>query len=73
MNDIPNIISTLGFPIASYLISAWFIKYTYDRQMKREESHDKQASEHWQQLYTLTNAVNENTQTLRELVKALNE
>lgn len=68
MNEITNFVNTVGFPIASYLISALFIKYTYDKQIKREESHDKDCKEHWAKLTDLTKAVNENSQALRELV-----
>lgn len=68
MSDIISAISTVGFPIVSFLISSWFVKYTYDRQMQRDEEHDKQDAEHWSQLAALTQAVNENSKALRELV-----
>lgn len=31
INDINNIVSTVGFPITSFCACAWFIKYTYDK------------------------------------------
>ena len=31
MSDIVSIISSVGFPIVSFLIAAYFIKYTYDK------------------------------------------
>ena len=71
MNEITNFVNAVGFPIASYLISAYFIKYTYDKQIKREEEHDKDCKEHWAKLTDLTKAVNENSQALRELVTLL--
>ena len=68
VSDVISAISTVGFPIVSFLISSWFVKYTYDRQMQRDEEHDKQDAEHWSQLAALTQAVNENSKALRELV-----
>lgn len=68
VSDVVSAISTVGFPIVSFLISAWFVKYTYDRQMQRDEDHDKLDAEHWSQLAALTQAVNENSKALRELV-----
>lgn len=31
ISDINTIISSVGFPIASFCACAWFIKYTYDK------------------------------------------
>ena len=31
MTELVQIISTVGFPIVSFLIAAYFIKYTYDK------------------------------------------
>ena len=31
MSELAQIISTVGFPIVSFLIAAYFIKYTYDK------------------------------------------
>lgn len=68
LSDVISAISTVGFPIVSFLISAWFVKYTYDKQMQRDKDHDKVDAEHWSQLAALTQAVNENSKALRELV-----
>ena len=72
MGEVGALIKDIGFPIFSYLVSAWFIKYTYDHQMQREEKHDQRDAENWAQLTQLTQAVNENSQTLREMVRAIN-
>lgn len=59
MGEIAQVISTIGFPIASFLIAAYFIKYTYDKSM--------------QQITELTQAVNNNTVVLTRLVEKMNE
>lgn len=57
-------ISTVGFPICSFLIAAYFIKYSYDKSNDMyTQSIDK--------IGKLTNAVNNNTMVLTELVKKL--
>lgn len=71
MSELTTIISTVGFPIFSFLVSAWFIKYTYDTLIAREKENDKRNENHWQQLAQLTQAVNENSQALREIVNKL--
>ena len=57
-------ISTGGFPICSFLIAAYFIKYSYDKSNEMyTQSIDK--------IGKLANAVNNNTMVLTELVKKL--
>lgn len=57
-------ISTVGFPICSFLIASYFIKYSYDKSNDMyKESIDK--------IGKLANAVNNNTMVLTELVKKL--
>lgn len=73
MGELSTIISTIGFPIFSFLISAWFIKYTYDTLIAREKENDKRNENHWEQLAQLTQAVNENSQALRDMIKMINE
>ena len=70
MNDIANVISVVGFPIASFLISAYFIKYSYDKQIEKDKLTDEREDKHWQEISKLTTAVNNNTEVLRDLVKA---
>lgn len=69
MADIASIVSTVGFPIASFLLSAWFIKYSYDRQIEQGKSSDEREDRHWEEISKLTAAVNNNTEVLRDLVK----
>lgn len=69
MTDIATIVSTVGFPIASFLLSAWFIKYSYDRQIEQGKISDEREDRHWEEISKLTAAVNNNTEVLRDLVK----
>lgn len=69
MNDIASIVSTVGFPIASFLISAYFIKYSYDKQMEKDRLADDRNEKHWEEISKLTEAVNNNTEVLRDLVE----
>lgn len=69
MSDIASIVSTVGFPIASFLISAWFIKYSYDKQLEQNKLADEREDRHWEEISKLTTAVNNNTEVLRDLVK----
>lgn len=73
MSELSTIISTIGFPISSFLISAWFIKYTYDTWISREKENDERNENHWEQLAQLTQAVNENSQALRDMIKMIDE
>jgi hypothetical protein len=73
LDELSTIISTIGFPIFSFLISAWFIKYTYDTLIAREKENDKRNESHWEQLAQLTQAVNENSQALRDMIKMIDE
>lgn len=69
MADIASIVSTVGFPIASFLISAYFIKYSYDKQLDKDKQADEREDKHWEEISKLTTAVNNNTEVLRDLVK----
>ena len=69
MEDIANIIATIGFTIVSFLISAYFIKYCYDKQLEKDKVCDEREDKHWEEISKLTTAVNNNTEVLRDLVK----
>lgn len=64
MNDIVTIISTVGFPIVSFLISVWFIKYMYDSNLSQHK-------EDMSKVTALTEAVNNNTIAIVELAKSI--
>lgn len=61
MTEVVNIISSVGFPIFSFLLSAYFIKYTYDRSYDDNKDAMKSVME-------LASAVNRNTEVLQQLV-----
>ena len=66
MNEVVQIISTVGFPIVSFLIEAYFIKYTYDKTAEaNKEAMDK--------IGALAEAVNNNTTVLTQLVQQIND
>lgn len=69
MDKFATLISTVGFPIVSFLISAYFIKYCYDKQYEKDKEVDAREERHWEEISKLTNAVNNNTIVLSELVK----
>lgn len=71
MSEIVSAISTVGFPIVSFLISAAFVKYTYDKQLERDNLNDQRSEEHWKQLAELTAAVSNNSEAIKELVGEL--
>lgn len=71
MNELISAISTVGFPIVSFLISAAFVKYTYDKQLERDKLNDQRTEDHWKQLAELTAAVSNNSEALKELVGEL--
>lgn len=57
--DVVNIISTVGFPIFSFVACGFALKYVYDHSIG--------------EIGKLTDAVNQNTITLTKLVEKLNE
>ena len=64
MGELTTIISSVGFPIVSFLIAAYFIKYTYDKTSEaNKDAMDK--------IGQLAEAVNNNTIVLTHLVEKL--
>lgn len=66
MSELAQIISTVGFPIVSFLIAAYFIKYTYD---KTAESNKDAMSK----IGNLAEAVNNNTSVLVNLTEEIRD
>lgn len=66
MNEWAQIINMVGFPIVSFLIAAYFIKYTYDKA-------DAQQTEAMKSVHELAIAVNHNTEVLTQLVNEIKE
>lgn len=69
MDELASIISTVGFPIVSFLLAGYFIKYSYDAAMTKDKEHDAREDEHWKELSKLTQAVSENSTAIRELIQ----
>lgn len=61
MNDLAAIISTIGFPIVSFLLCGVALKYVYDKERKSLDDTISKLSD-------LTNAVNHNSEVLARLV-----
>ena len=66
MNDIVQAISVVGFPIVSFLICAWFLKYVYDKSLSQYESAINKIGD-------LTSAVNHNSEVLADLVREVSK
>ncbi len=62
MNDIAQIISTVGFPIFSFLLCGYALKFVYVRERKSLD-------DAIQKLGELTNAVNHNSEVVNQLVQ----
>lgn len=68
MNDVLTIISTVGFPIAACIGMGWFVKYQTDMNNKNI---NQMRTEQLDQIKIMTNAVNNNTKALQQLVDKL--
>lgn len=64
MNEIAQVVSSIGFPIVSFLIAAYFIKYTYDKTAEANANAMEKISD-------LAEAVNNNTVVLTHLVEKI--
>lgn len=70
MNEIVQIISTLGFPIAMCVGACFFIKYQFDTSNKQMEDIRKDHKEEIKQLQT---ALDNNTIALTKLLDRLDK
>lgn len=68
MNDITNMIATLGFPIAMCVGACFFIKYLFDSFTKQMEA---QRIEHKDEIKQLQSALENNTIALTKLIERL--
>lgn len=69
-NEIVQIISTLGFPIAMCVGACIFIKYQFDANNKNVEDMRK---EHKEEVKSMTEALNNNTLALQRLIDKLGD
>lgn len=67
-NEVVQIISTLGFPIAMCIGACIFIKYQFDANNKNMEELRK---EHKEEVKGMTDALNNNTLALQKLIDKL--
>ena len=66
MQDVVNIISTIGFPIFSFLLCGYALKYVYDKERSSlDTAIDK--------LGAITLAVEKNSESIRELTAEIRE
>ena len=70
MNEIVQIISTLGFPIAMYVGACFFINYQFDPNAKQMEDLRK---EHKEEIKQMTDAINNNTLVIQKLVDKIDK
>lgn len=64
MSEVAQVISAVGFPIVSFLIAAYFIKYTYDKTAEANANA-------MEKIAYLAEAVNNNTVVLTHLVEKI--
>lgn len=70
MNDVVQIISTLGFPIAMCVGACFFIKYQFDTSNKQMEDIRK---DHKEEIKALKDSLDNNTIALTKLLDKLNQ
>ena len=70
MNDITNLISTLGFPIAMCVGACFFIKYLFDNFTKQITEMQK---EHKEEVKSMNTAIENNTIALTRLIDKLDK
>ena len=68
MNEIVEVVSQLGFPIAAFGICAWFLKYVYDKSMTMFEKCLEKLGLLAEAVNTNSDSINENTKVLADLV-----
>lgn len=61
MTELTQIISTVGFPIFSFLLTGWALKYVYDKERTSLDEAIKKLGD-------LTQAVNHNSEVISRMV-----
>ena len=64
LTSIVQAINTVGFPIFAFIVTIWFIKYMYDKNIEQHR-------EDMEKLNVLTESVNNNSIAIAELTKQL--
>lgn len=70
MNEVVQVVSTLGFPIAMCIGACIFIKYQFDANNKNV---DDMRKEHKEEVKSMTEALNNNTLALQRLIDKLGD
>lgn len=70
LNNISEIISTIGFPIVCFIMCGWYVKYREDR---NDEKIDKLNTMHDDESKQMISAINNNTLALQKLTDKLGE
>lgn len=70
MNDVVQIVSTLGFPIAMCIGACFFIKYLFDTFTKQQEEMRK---EHREEVSKLQASLDNNTLALQKLIDKIGD
>ena len=70
MNDVVQIVSNLGFPIAMCLGACFFINYLFDTFTKQQEEMRK---EHREEVSKLQTSLDNNTLALQKLIDKIGE
>lgn len=69
MNELVEVVSRLGFPIAAFGICAWFLKYVYDKSMTMFEKCLEKLGLITEAVNTNSDSINANTKVLADLVE----
>ena len=70
MGDLVQIISAVGFPIVAAVGCAYFVKWQYEQNQKQNEEIRK---EHKEEVAKMTEALNNNTLALQQLIDKIKE
>lgn len=70
VEGIVSAISTIGFPIVCCLVLGWYVKYITD---KNREEINKLNEQHKAEMTDVTQAINNNTLVMQQLIDSLNK
>ena len=70
VNEIMQIISSLGFPVACCIAVGWYVKYLTD---KNREQLDKMSEHHREEMKEITQALNNNTLAITKLTDLIDK
>lgn len=70
MTEVVTAITQVGFPIVACCLTAWFVKYLTDQNLK--ETSDMR-TEHKEEVAKMTEALNNNTLAIQRLIDKLDK